>query len=577
MLRLGSVGLVVLALCAWLSGCQHAAEAGASCSASSECSAPLVCRLARCRNECTASRDCPPGARCLLDPSGLGACSLAIDDRCESGGAACPTGLTCLGMRCVNTCTGASECPTDGECREVAGAGVSFCFAPTREDGGVLDAAAIEDAFVRGDTGTQTDAATQTDAGVLRDAGPPIDGGPGCTSASCAIDVCIGETFACAVRGDHGVVCWGGNQLGQLGDGVDVGTPRAHPTYSCLDSGGVGPIDCSARPVEVLRADSAPLLADAIACSTGAACAREAASGGIFCWGEGGNGELASSGRTSAARATELPAIAPHALTISAGRAFFCATFAAPTSAVCWGDDNYGQWGLAMGAGGNPADVPHWSGQALVTGGTATCGLDATGVVRCAGSNLFGEIGPSVVDPTDAGVQFGPVVVPMPSGTVTSLVAGDSFECALVDGVPHCWGFGETGSLGRMTTGTCAGYMCDAHPSPVGGATRLDTLWVEGFTSRICGRSGASTYCWGAFSQIGCEVGGGGCWAPREIPALAGARQVVSSTRSMCAILADGALVCAGNDYFGQLGRGSVGGASALATDYVAVCLAGGC
>ena len=41
-----------------------------------------------------------------------------------------------------------------------------------------------------------------------------------------AFDVAVGSTFACAALGSAGVMCWGGDVFGALGDGVvDYGTP----------------------------------------------------------------------------------------------------------------------------------------------------------------------------------------------------------------------------------------------------------------------------------------------------------------------------------------------------------------
>jgi alpha-tubulin suppressor-like RCC1 family protein len=464
-------------------------------------------------------------------------------------------------MRCVNTCTDARDCPRDGECREVDGAGISFCFAPTREDGGID--AAPGDASV--DAGMQS-----TDVGI--DAGPSTDGGGVCTDASCAIDLCVGESFACAVRGDHAVFCWGANHVGQLGDGTNASTPSMHAGFSCPDLSGTSMIDCSPRPVRVLGAGG-PLMADAIACTSGAVCAREQSTGAVLCWGAGGNGELGGSSTAPAFRAQAVTGVPSDPLSLSGGRAFFCTTYASPTNAVCWGDDSSGQFGLPMTATGNPLAAPHWNGQTLVTGGVNTCGLRGN-VVQCAGDDTYGQTGPMTL--VDGGVQYGPVTVPLPSGAVTSLVAGDSFECALVDGIAHCWGFALTGSLGRNATFTCGGSACDPHPARVDGTTTFDTLWVEGETSRICGRSGADTWCWGQYSQIGCEAGAA-CMAPRVIPQLAHATQVAASSRSLCAIVG-GQVVCSGNDAFGQLGRGNVATTlNGITTDYLPVCLGSGC
>jgi hypothetical protein len=138
-----------------LVACQSAPTPGAPCTRATDCASPLVCRFGSCRSECSANRDCPTGAVCLLDASHAGSCSLDIDTRCESGGHTCPTGLVCVGDRCANTCTTNADCPSDGVCRMAATTGVLFCFAPGRD---------------------MVDAGSPIDAGTPVDAGPPRSG-----------------------------------------------------------------------------------------------------------------------------------------------------------------------------------------------------------------------------------------------------------------------------------------------------------------------------------------------------------------------------------------------------------------
>lgn len=124
--------LVCLALV--LVGCQAAASAGAACARASECASPLVCRLGRCRAACASSADCPIGARCLLDVSALGACSIDRDERCSQPGAICPVGLVCVDDACVNACAADGDCPPDARCT------ASTCASIGAADAGVLDA-----------------------------------------------------------------------------------------------------------------------------------------------------------------------------------------------------------------------------------------------------------------------------------------------------------------------------------------------------------------------------------------------------------------------------------------------------
>jgi hypothetical protein len=82
---------------------------GAQCELTSECDAPLVCRIGFCRNECATSRDCGAGLVCLLDNQGLGACQLPDERSCDRD-SDCPDILVCRMSQCTNEC----NCP-DGE------------------------------------------------------------------------------------------------------------------------------------------------------------------------------------------------------------------------------------------------------------------------------------------------------------------------------------------------------------------------------------------------------------------------------------------------------------------------------
>lgn len=202
--------LALLALVALLAACQSAPTPGASCSLTSDCASPLICRLARCRTECVTSRDCPAGARCLLDGSHIGSCSVEADERCESGGRACPTGLTCVGDRCANTCVTDADCAAGDLCRDAAGTGLRFCFSPDRDDAG-----APVDAF--------TADAPPVDATSTPDA-PPIDAGPAGSGEDCANAILLvpnasGDAVATATLGafhfDYDTYCNDAAQLGR--------------------------------------------------------------------------------------------------------------------------------------------------------------------------------------------------------------------------------------------------------------------------------------------------------------------------------------------------------------------------
>jgi len=91
-----------------LVACQSGATTGTPCQRSSECASPLVCRLGRCRTECTSDRDCTPGARCYFAAGG-GVCELPMLDVCALEGV-CEAPLVCRANRCAQVCSSSIQC-----------------------------------------------------------------------------------------------------------------------------------------------------------------------------------------------------------------------------------------------------------------------------------------------------------------------------------------------------------------------------------------------------------------------------------------------------------------------------------
>ncbi len=88
---------------------------GAQCDLSSECEAPLVCRLDRCRRECVSTRDCGLGLRCVRAQDGLGVCQLPEERTCVRN-SECPAGLVCRAETCTNECAADRDCAAGQRC-----------------------------------------------------------------------------------------------------------------------------------------------------------------------------------------------------------------------------------------------------------------------------------------------------------------------------------------------------------------------------------------------------------------------------------------------------------------------------
>jgi hypothetical protein len=136
--RFGGVAFVLV-----LTACQAAPQAGAVCTRPSDCASPLTCAFGHCRNACASNRDCGVGASCLLDANGDGSCGLDVDLGCMTGvGRSCPTGLVCVGDRCLQRCSASMGCATGSVCTPIDTA-TSFCSA-SGTDAGTTDTAATD-------------------------------------------------------------------------------------------------------------------------------------------------------------------------------------------------------------------------------------------------------------------------------------------------------------------------------------------------------------------------------------------------------------------------------------------------
>jgi hypothetical protein len=133
---LSRVSVLLCAAClAWISACGgtatdtgrtgKASTGGAGnggaptagpCRLNSECPSALVCMSGLCRAECTESRDCPDGQRCVLSAEGDAAastptvCQLIVEARCVYN-TDCQAPLVCAAdLECRNECAGDRDC-----------------------------------------------------------------------------------------------------------------------------------------------------------------------------------------------------------------------------------------------------------------------------------------------------------------------------------------------------------------------------------------------------------------------------------------------------------------------------------
>ena len=199
--------------------------------------------------------------------------------------------------------------------------------------------------------------------------------------------ISAGGSHTCALTTTGGVVCWGINSDGQLGDGTR---------------------NNSNIPVTVLNGTGAAALSGVLAISSGVAhtCALMT-TGETKCWGDNAYGQLGNGTQTDSALPVDvLDSLEGPALNgvsaIVAGEEHTCVLTSAGGS-KCWGDNAYGQLGDGTKTGSatpvNVLVVPEGSAlsglSAISAGGFHTCVLTAAGGAQCWGFNDNGQLGDS--------------------------------------------------------------------------------------------------------------------------------------------------------------------------------------
>jgi FG-GAP-like repeat/Regulator of chromosome condensation (RCC1) repeat len=293
-----------------------------------------------------------------------------------------------------------------------------------------------------------------------------------------------GAAHNCAITAAGGVQCWGANYSGQLGDGTLY--PRT-------------------RPVNVVGLSSGVIAIASYALHTCAVLAT----GTVKCWGDNTDGQLGDGTTTRRTQPVAVTGITSSATAIAVSDSHSCAVVAGAVK--CWGLNANGQLGNGtlissltpvdvagvagiseLAAGGQKApDGPVVGG---LTFGNHTCARTTAGVIKCWGSNSWGQLG----DGTDVSSTTAVNVTGI--ANAAQLVAGNGHSCVRGSaGGVKCWGLIEYPfSWGRGL------YLFTRSASPidVAGLTSGVTSISSG-RARACALMSTETRCWGPNIIIG--------------------------------------------------------------------------
>ncbi len=423
--------------------------------------------------------------------------------------------------------------------------------------------------------------------------GKACPNGAPCVDGYCCDSPCSGVCEACNVAGSEGR-CAAVSGTPRHGDcegdvegvcaGACDGTNRAKCTYpevpcgagSC--AGGVATITpkCSAGtcPAATTQTCTLGCLED------GCLGVKQMAAGYYFvcavltdkrvrCW---GSNEYGQTGQEPSTAVVETPTEVQGLTNVESVAATFntmCALLSDKT-VKCMGSNVAGE--LGQGAADSlkhktPMTVPGLSDVTFIAGssGGHFCAIAAGGVIRCWGTNFYGELGDGTTTPSPNAFKASPVTVCQPGVTpcapssgATFVAGGDNHTCAVfASGNVACWGNNSLGQLGIPADGV-------AHPFPAF-VPGLTATYLTAGNQISCSATGGGAKCWGGNSigRLGNGVEGGMASTPVSVctkedcsTLLSGVTGIATYDESTCA-LAGGSIKCWGSNTGGQLGDGN--------------------
>lgn len=252
--------------------------------------------------------------------------------------------------------------------------------------------------------------------------------------------VAAGGFHSLAVRADGGVVAWGKNDYGQLGDGTQ--TYRSEPVEAVGLTG--------IRSVSAGWWHSMALHED----------------GKVFCWGYGGDGHLGNGTNVAFSSVPVEVTGLTNAEAVAAGDDH-CLAVLATGEVVAWGYNGNGQLGNGTTVSTNvPARVVGVTAvRAVAAGGQHSLALKSDGTLAAWGSNGYGQFGNGTttgsLTPVGVGALTG--IVDVAAGEYHSLAAASNGTV---------WAFGRN-STGALGDGTETDRHSPVRISMLGGASAV--------------------------------------------------------------------------------------------------------
>jgi alpha-tubulin suppressor-like RCC1 family protein len=343
------------------------------------------------------------------------------------------------------------------------------------------------------------------------------------------VSFCVLALSASASAASTGVLAWGENVRGELGD---AGTERSDVPMAVGGLSGVTAVSAGAD-------FSLALLSD----------------GTVTAWGENGFGQLGN----ATAGVDSLIAVPVNGLgevtQVAAGGNHALALLRNGT-VMAWGYNAFGQLGDGKTGYENSSDVPvPVSGLSEVTAVAAgyndSFALLRNGTVEAWGYNASGELG------TGSTAEANPTPAPVSGlSQVTAISAGlgGVATALLSDGTVMDWGYGQFGELGDGTN-----ESSDV-PVAVSGLSGVVALPDGGETMALLSNGTVMDWGLGSSGMLGNGTGGGSSDVPVAVSGLTGVTAIAGGFEHRLALLSNGKVMAWGNGADGMLGLGSEAG-----------------
>lgn len=374
----------------------------------------------------------------------------------------------------------------------------------------------------------------------------------------------------CALLTAGSVDCWGDNAFGDLGDGV-TGGPDGEGGYD------------TPQPVSGLTG------ATSVVSDGFDGYSALLASGGVDCWGSDDVGQLGNGSVTvqsgsggSVGYDTPQPVTGVGSAVALASDGYGYSALLSGGGIDCWGSNANGDLGdgtVGGTDGQNGYDTPQavsgiGTASSVVSGPGGYCAVVGNGQVDCWGNNGDGELGNGQINGPDPCVTGDscydtpqPVVGESDAVAVTN--TGIGYCATQATGAVDCWGYNEDGQIGDGTIGGTDGDYGYDTPQPVVGLSASSGVSSNGGGSSNCALlATGGVDCWGTNmagtlgdGAVGGPDGKFGYDLPQAVVGAAGVTSVVGADgNGYCVIEGSDGVQCWGDNRYGELGNGLLGG-----------------